>query len=157
METIDTTSPVFVDASAWLARTNARDQHADAARRLLDRCFADDISLVTTNWTAYEALSMVKSRVGWEAASDLWALLSNPVVIEFAEVTPDFERRALELFFGYEESDPTRTSSRPPHSRPSRTLRSATRSPRATAWTTIQRTGAIRTAAGAQPRRIHTP
>ena len=98
MERVDTAPLVFVDASAWLARTNARDQHADAARRLIDRCFADEIPLITTNWTAYEALSMVKSRVGWEAATDLWALLSNPATIEFAEVTPEIERRALELF-----------------------------------------------------------
>ena len=46
---------------------------------------------------------MVKSRVGWEAASDLWELLSNPVVIEFAKVTPEIERRALELIFGYQD------------------------------------------------------
>ena len=46
---------------------------------------------------------MVKSRVGWEAATDLWALLSNPATIEFAEVTPEIERRALELFFGYRD------------------------------------------------------
>src|SRR5215207_2629067 len=103
MEGTVLTSPVFVDASAWLARMNARDLYADAARRLIDGCFANDISLVTTNWTSYEALSMVKSRIGSEAASDLWALLTLSVSVEFAEVTPPIERRALELFFGYED------------------------------------------------------
>jgi uncharacterized protein len=96
-------SPVFVDASAWVASTNSRDQNYEVARSLLVECFAARIRLVTTNWTAYEAISMAKSRGGWDLATDLWTILSNPKSVEFVEITKEIERRALDLFFGYRD------------------------------------------------------
>jgi predicted nucleic acid-binding protein len=92
-----------VDASAWLASTNGRDQYYEIARSLLVDCIEEHVRLVTTNWTAYEALSMAKSRGGWELASDLWTILTNPSAVELVDVTNGIERRALELFFGYRD------------------------------------------------------
>ncbi|MGH2531363.1 MAG: hypothetical protein ACRDJW_03550 [Thermomicrobiales bacterium] len=63
--------PIFVDASAWLASANDRDQHYALARSLLAECFTERIHLVTTTWTAFEALSMIKSRAGRQVAADL--------------------------------------------------------------------------------------
>ena len=98
-------SPIFVDASAWLASTNSRDQYFEVARSVLIACFADSVRLVTTNWTAYEALSMAKSRGGWDLASDLWTMLTNPKAVVLVEVSRDVERRALDLFFGYRDKN----------------------------------------------------
>ncbi|MGH2562356.1 MAG: type II toxin-antitoxin system VapC family toxin [Thermomicrobiales bacterium] len=96
-------SPIFIDASAWLASVNGRDQHYATAHVLLAACFAQRVELVTTNWTAYEALSILKSRVGPKSAEDLWALISNNRSIALIDVTADIERRARELFFGYRD------------------------------------------------------
>lgn len=95
--------PIFVDASAWVAATNGRDQHHTVARSLLIASFDEGRSLVTTNWTAYEALSLTKSRGGWELANDLWAMLTNPKAVTIVEVTKRIEQRALDLFFGYRD------------------------------------------------------
>jgi predicted nucleic acid-binding protein len=95
--------PIFVDASAWLASVNDRDQHHAQARSVLTDCFAQCVQLVTTNWTAFEALSMVKSRSGIEVAADLWDLLTDPLSVDLIRVTEDIENRALGLFFAYQD------------------------------------------------------
>jgi len=58
---------------------------------------------VTTTWTAYEALSILKSRAGWQAAFDLWTLLSGRQAVSLVGVNADIESRALDLFFSYQD------------------------------------------------------
>jgi predicted nucleic acid-binding protein len=96
-------SPVLVDASAWVAASDRRDRHHERARSLLEACFARRIWLVTTNWTAYEALSLLKSRAGWDVASDLWALLTDRRSVVLVRITEDFEARAVDLFLSYRD------------------------------------------------------
>lgn len=59
--------------------------------------------LVTTNWTAYEALSIPKSRAGVEVATDLWGTLSDREAVTLVDVTPEIERQALDLLFGFRD------------------------------------------------------
>ena len=56
--------PVFVDASAWVAITNRKDRNRGEAVKIFQRLLITQTALVTTNWTAYEALTIVKSRLG---------------------------------------------------------------------------------------------
>ena len=96
-------SPIFVDASAWLASVNDRDPHYALARSLLADCFAERGQVVTTTWTAFEALSMVKSRAGMQVALDLWDLLNDPLSVDLIRITDEIESRALKLFFAYQD------------------------------------------------------
>lgn len=96
-------SSIFVDASAWLALVNDRDQYHKSAQSLFMEFFDAQLLLVTTNWTAFEALSMIKSRAGLEVARDLWTLLTNPNSVEMVRVTEEIEARALDLFFAYRD------------------------------------------------------
>ena len=96
-------SPVFADASAWSAASDRRDQHHEQARTLLEACLANPIRLVTTTWTAYEALSILKSRAGWQAAFDLWTLLSGRQAVSLVGVNAEIESRALDLFFSFQD------------------------------------------------------
>jgi predicted nucleic acid-binding protein len=95
--------PIFVDASAWIASANDRDQNYELARSLLAECFAEGVQLVTTNWTAFEALSILKSRAGNQIAADLWDLLTDPRSVDLVRVTDEIEERALNLFFAYRD------------------------------------------------------
>jgi predicted nucleic acid-binding protein len=95
--------PLFVDASAWIGASNRRDQHHEQARALLEECFARRVRLVTTTWVAYEALSVIKSRVGAEAASALWSLLTDRSSVTLIRVNDDYEARGLDLFFSYRD------------------------------------------------------
>jgi predicted nucleic acid-binding protein len=95
--------PIFIDASAWVAAANDRDQHYAVARSLMGECFEERVQLVTANWTAFEALSLLKSRAGGQLAADLWDLLTDPQAVDLVRVTEEIENRALELFFAYQD------------------------------------------------------
>jgi predicted nucleic acid-binding protein len=97
----DVASPVFVDASAWLATANGRDRYHAVARAVLDACRAQRVQLVTTTWTAYEAISILKSREGSEAVARLWSLLTQSAFVNLVYVTREIEERALNLFLGF--------------------------------------------------------
>lgn len=94
---------VFVDASGWLAAMNRRDQHHGIAQALVGEFLRGGIEMVTTNWTAYEALSILKSRTTPDLVTELWELLLDADAVAFTYVTPEIERRALDLFFGYRD------------------------------------------------------
>jgi predicted nucleic acid-binding protein len=90
-------SPIFVDGSAWIGASDRRDQHHERARTLLEECIAGRIRLVTTTWTGYEALSVLKSRGGADAASGLWSLLTDRSLVTLIRVTEDIEARDRSL------------------------------------------------------------
>ncbi len=100
---LSASSRVFVDASGWVAAWNRRDQYHGNARSLLDECLERQAELITTNWTAYEALSILKSRTGSDLAADLWSTISDKQAVTLLEITPRIERQALDLFFEYQD------------------------------------------------------
>jgi predicted nucleic acid-binding protein len=57
--------PVFVDASAWVAITNRTDRVHGEALRIYHRLLRSQIPLITSTWTAYEALTIVKTKLGY--------------------------------------------------------------------------------------------
>ena len=57
---------VFVDASAWISIVYRKDKyHQQEAKAIYQRLLDSDVLLMVTNWVAYEALSFLKSRVGY--------------------------------------------------------------------------------------------
>ena len=63
---------VFVDASAWVAITNGKDRFHEEALRAFRRLLQSKTPLITSTWTAYEALTIVKTRLGYSQAEMLW-------------------------------------------------------------------------------------
>ena len=53
---------VFVDASFWVAIMFAADQHHHEAQTLWEPILSRDRRTVTTNWTLYEALTVLNRR-----------------------------------------------------------------------------------------------
>jgi predicted nucleic acid-binding protein len=92
---------VFVDASAWIAITHTRDSHHDEAMTIMRRLLNDDAGLVVTNWTAYEALSFLKSRAGYGAASVLRQTFEDNELVWWEPVTPEIEEKALDMFWRF--------------------------------------------------------
>jgi uncharacterized protein len=94
---------VFVDASAFIAHLNRRDARHQEAHAIFAELRQQQATLVTCTWTAYEALSIVKARVGAGAAKALWGWLSDPENVALVSVAPEIERTALDLFLTYED------------------------------------------------------
>jgi predicted nucleic acid-binding protein len=96
-------SPIFVDAPAWIASANKHDQNHELAEPLIAECLEHRVQLVTTNWTTFAALSLLKSRAGRRVALSLWDLFSDELGVELIRVNEEIEIRALELFFAIQD------------------------------------------------------
>ncbi len=88
---------VFVDAGFWIAFAYMRDRHYRDARNQWQFVIDQDLSLITTNWTLYEALTFLNTRQRnrHELAMDLLSLAERAAEVIDAS---DFEREALEIF-----------------------------------------------------------
>ena len=97
--------PVFVDASAWVAITNGTDRYHREAFRLYHRLLRSGTPLVTSTWTAYEALSIVKTKLSYHLAERLWERMLRPSVVNLIKVDERIEAEALDLFWRYQDKD----------------------------------------------------
>src|SRR5437867_3565942 len=97
--------PVFVDASAWVAITNAKDRYHDEALRVYRRLLRSAETLITSTWTAYEAITIVKTKLGYSQAERLWERMQRPSVVDLVTVDETIEAEALGLFWEYKDKD----------------------------------------------------
>jgi len=97
--------PVFVDASAWVAITNRTDRVHDEALRIYHRLLRSQTPLITSTWTAYGALTIVKTKLGYSQAERLWQRMLQPSVVTLIKVDERIETEALDLFWSYRDKD----------------------------------------------------
>lgn len=95
--------PIFVDTSAWIAITNRRDGYHKEADGIFRGLLRDKRLLLTTNWTAYEALSVIKAKAGYVHALSLWKKLNTLKVVTIIWISRDMESTGLEMFFRYKD------------------------------------------------------
>jgi len=96
---------VFVDASAWVAITNRKDRKHKEAVQIYRRLLESPTLLITTTWTTYEALTIVKSRLGFSQAERLWDRIKSRAVVDLVWIDERIEERALELFWRYKDKE----------------------------------------------------
>jgi predicted nucleic acid-binding protein len=97
--------PVFVDASGWVAITNTKDSHHAEAMSVYRRLLQSAVPLITSTWTAYEALTIVKTKLGYSQAERLWQRIQRPSVVALVAVDERIEAEALEFFWKYKDKD----------------------------------------------------
>ncbi len=96
---------VFVDASAWVAFFNRRDAHQTEAREQMTTLLQSGVPLATSTWTTYEAITIVRSKLGYGRARRLWQLVNNRRIISMIRVDPGIESAALKLFWRHRDKD----------------------------------------------------
>lgn len=94
---------IFVDASGWIAALHRRDQNHQRAKPYLAEAMDQGERLLTTNWTAYEAYSYLKSHAGYNYYLELFAIIKNPHITTLERVTEEIEDSALEIFHRYRD------------------------------------------------------
>ena len=87
---------VFVDTSALYAAMNADDQKHDPAGGLLDRMFAQGVTLVTSGHIVVETTALLQARLGFEAARAFLDLVVPG--LDVAWVDADLHARGLEAW-----------------------------------------------------------
>lgn len=95
--------PVFVDASAWVAISNRKDLNHKRAVHIFRRLLDSSTRLIATTWTAYEALTIIKSRLGYSQAERLWDRFQGREFVDLVWIDEKIERDALDLFWRFRD------------------------------------------------------
>ncbi len=93
---------VFVDASA-LALYHKKDKHHQTAWAIYERLLNEAKKFLTSNWVAYEAISILKSRASHGAAKSLWDILQDAELSQVVRVDKELEKEAVDLFWRYQD------------------------------------------------------
>lgn len=93
---------VFVDTGGWYALVDKDDADHMAAATFLTR---NTTPLITTNAVFSETITLIRYRLGHEAARITGRKLKESAFVRLIAVTPADEDRAWEIFTGYEDQD----------------------------------------------------
>lgn len=84
-------STVFIDASAWIALYHKKDNYHQIAWKVYEQLLDEGNKFLTTNWVAYEAVSILKSRASYGAAKSLWDILGDSELSEVIYIDKQLE------------------------------------------------------------------
>jgi len=93
---------LFVDTGAWYALVDKNDPDHVKARDFLK---ANNIPLITTNFIFDEAITLLRSRLGWNVAKDFGQKLQDSNFVSIAAIESSDEEKAWEIFLKFREND----------------------------------------------------
>lgn len=88
---------LFVDTSAWVAVTNRRDQHHNAAAPFYRRAFAQYNQFLTTNLVAAETYILLRLDCGLEVALGWWERVNSSLKVKVVYADQETTWAAVEL------------------------------------------------------------
>ena len=94
---------VFIDASAWIALFHMRDKYHKTAWIVYEQLLNESSKFLTSNWVAYEAISILKSRASYSAAKSLWDILKDNELSQIKHIDGKLEDGAIDLFWRYQD------------------------------------------------------
>lgn len=93
---------IFVDTSAWYALVDNDDSDHKAAVAFHS---ANTTPLITTNAVFSETITLIRYRIGHDAACIFGQKLKESSFVRLVAVTPADEERAWEIFTRYRDQD----------------------------------------------------
>ena len=93
---------VFVDTGAWYALVDKDDADHGAATAFLASATSP---LITTNTVFSETVTLIRYRLGHDAACSFGQKLKESTFVRIVAVTPTDEDRAWEIFIRYRDQD----------------------------------------------------
>lgn len=94
---------VFIDASTWIALYHKRDKYHEPAWVIYEQLLSQARKFLTSNWVAYEAISILKSRASYGAAKTLWDILQDTELSQVVYIDRKLEEGAVDLFWRYQD------------------------------------------------------
>ena len=93
---------IFVDTGAWYALVDSDDVDHKAAAAFL---VSNMVPLITTNFIFSETVTLIRYRIGHEAARSFGQKLKESSFVRVVTVTTADEERAWEIFCKYRDQD----------------------------------------------------
>jgi len=93
---------IFVDTGAWYALVDTDDANHGAAAAFLA---SNTTPLITTNAVFSETVTLIRYRIGHEAARIFGQKLKESAFVRMISVTPADEERAWEIFTKYRDQE----------------------------------------------------
>lgn len=93
---------LFVDTGAWYALVDKNDPDHKEAKRFLA---INKIPLLTTNFIFDETITLLRSRLGWNAAKEFGERLKKSSFVSIIALKDEDEEKAWEIFLKYKDKD----------------------------------------------------
>jgi predicted nucleic acid-binding protein len=95
----------FVDTGGWMACADGADPAHVHCRTARDRALETGHVLVTTDFVADETLTLIRLRLGLEAAEAWWQQIERSPRLRWERVDSDRFEKARHIFFRYGDKD----------------------------------------------------
>lgn len=96
-------TPLFVDTAGWMACADASDAAHVSCRKARDGAMRGGQVLVTTDYVVNETLTLLRVRLGVEAAEAWWRQVDGSSRVRWERVDASRFDRAVWLFFQYRD------------------------------------------------------
>jgi len=96
---------VFVDTAGWMACADGADPAHARAVAARDTALEDGLALVTTDFVVDETLTLIRIRLGIEAAETWWHQVDQSSRLKWERIGSDRFEKARALFFRYRDKD----------------------------------------------------
>lgn len=95
--------PLFVDTGGWMACADAADPDHARAREARDAALAAGRRLVTTDYVADETLTLLRVRIGIDAAETWWRQAEGSARLLWERIDEGRAERARAAFFRHRD------------------------------------------------------
>jgi len=94
---------LFVDTAGWMAIADAKDPLHLKFIQFRDNAMENGTILFTSNYVLDETLTLIRIRLGIDAAEKWWGIISESPRCSMEWVTPDRAEKALQIFFRWRD------------------------------------------------------
>jgi hypothetical protein len=96
-------SKAFVDTAGWMMLADASDPRHASAVAWRDAWLREGRSFVTTDYVSDETLTLLRMRLGLEAAQRWWSMVSASSRLRWEAIDVDRAERARAWLFGWRD------------------------------------------------------
>lgn len=96
---------VFVDTGGWMACADRADPAYASCSAARDAVLEAGRALITTDFVVDETLTLIRFRLGLDAANAWWQQIDGSARLRWERVEHDRFERARQLFFHYRDKD----------------------------------------------------
>jgi len=94
---------LFVDTAGWMTMADQNDPLYRRSVQFRDRILEQGTILVTSNYVLDETLTLIRIRLGIEAAEKWWTLVSESHRCHVEWISPERAEKAIRFFFRWKD------------------------------------------------------